>query len=260
MKNIIRILLGAFVAILAFGACLCFGNSFEAIDVEIPEAITETEEIVTTKYPLEENSPNCRLIVETTTTVVTTTTTEITTTITTTITKTTTAEYLVFNSDSKRVHRSSCEYADNSMEKIVGNSIEFGRKCEACNPEVFFDEEYVEPTEEKRVSEDSITEQEENNSMSCSGTFQATYYCGNAGVTYGAAGRTLQSGYSCASNYFAMGTILYIESDYFPSGYYRVDDRGGMANNVLDMYYGYGCVPSDFAWSGRVNVTVYVVD
>ena len=214
MKNIIRILLGAFIAILAFGACLCFGNSFEAIDVEIPEAITETEEIVTTKYPLEENSPNCRLIVETTTTVVTTTTTKITTT----TTKTTTAEYLVFNSDSKRVHRSSCEYADNSMEKIVGNSIELGRKCEACNPEVFFDEEYVEPTEEKRVSEDSITEQEENNSMSCSGTFQATYYCGNAGVTYGAAGRTLQSGYSCASNYFAMGTILYIESDYFPSG------------------------------------------
>ena len=86
MKNIIRILLGAFVAILAFGACLCFSNSFEAIDVEIPETITETEEIVTTKYPLEENSPNCRLIVETTTTVVTTTTTKITTTTTKTTT------------------------------------------------------------------------------------------------------------------------------------------------------------------------------
>lgn len=259
MKNIVRILLGAFVGVLALGACLCFNNSFTTIDNEIPETTIGTEEIVTTKYPLEENSPNCRLIVETTTTttVVTTTTT---TTITTTTTKTTTAEYLVFNSESKRVHRSNCEYADSSMEKIVGNSIELGRKCEVCNPEVFFDEEYVEPTEEKRISEDSISEQENNNSMSCSGTFQATYYCGNAGVTYGAAGRTLQSGYSCASNYFAMGTILYIESNYFPSGYYRVDDRGGMANNVLDMYYGYGCVPSDFAWSGRVNVTVYVVD
>ena len=257
MKNIIRILLGAFIAILAFGACLCFNNSFTVIDDKIPETTIETEEIVTTKYPLEENSPNCRLIVETTTTVVTTTTT---TTITTTTTKTTTAEYLVFNSESKRVHRSNCKYADNSMEKIAGNSIELGRKCEICNPEVFFNEEYTEPTEEKRILEDSISEQENNNSMSCSGTFQATYYCGNAGVTYGAAGRTLQSGYSCASNYFAMGTILYIESNYFPSGYYRVDDRGGMANNVLDMYYGYGCVPSDFAWSGRVNVTVYVVD
>lgn len=259
MKNVIRILLGAFCAIILAGTCLCFSSNFEKIEnVEI-EITTEAEEIVT-KNPLEKNSPNCREVIET----AITSTAKVTTTTTITTTTTTTAEHLVFNKDSKRVHRSNCKYADDSMEKIVGNVVEIGRKCEVCNPDVFFDEEYTEPTEEKKqIIEDNIEAEVENNqssSMSCSGTFQATYYCGNAGVTYGAAGRTLQSGYSCASNLFPMGTILYIESDSFPSGYYRVDDRGGMANNVLDMYYGYGSVPSAFAWAGRVNVTVYVVD
>lgn len=37
---------------------------------------------------------------------------------------------------------------------------------------------------------------------------------------------------ACASNYFPLGTLLYIEG----YGTYTVCDRGGMANNVIDIY------------------------
>lgn len=37
---------------------------------------------------------------------------------------------------------------------------------------------------------------------------------------------------ACASNYFPLGTVLYIEG----YGTYTVCDRGGMANNVIDIY------------------------
>lgn len=39
---------------------------------------------------------------------------------------------------------------------------------------------------------------------------------------------------ACASNYFALGTVLYIEG----YGTFTVCDRGGMANNVIDIYLG----------------------
>lgn len=38
----------------------------------------------------------------------------------------------------------------------------------------------------------------------------------------------------CASNYFALGTVLYIEG----YGTFVVKDRGGMADNVIDIYLG----------------------
>jgi hypothetical protein len=90
------------------------------------------------------------------------------------------------------------------------------------------------------------------------GSFEATWYEGGVG-TYGYSGRDLISGYSVASNYFAQGTTLRIVGGGL-DGIYRVDDRGGMADNVVDFYYQYGDVPSDFRYHGRVNIEVYVIE
>lgn len=56
---------------------------------------------------------------------------------------------------------------------------------------------------------------------------------------------------ACASNYFPLGTTLYIEDH----GTFVVKDRGGMANNVIDIYLG----DPDACWEfGRkFNVRVY---
>ena len=47
------------------------------------------------------------------------------------------------------------------------------------------------------------------------GTFEGTWYCatdmGYSTPPYGSSGRTLETGYSVASNYFPSGTLLYIE-------------------------------------------------
>lgn len=51
--------------------------------------------------------------------------------------------------------------------------------------------------------------------------------------TVGASGRTLIPGYSVASNYYPQGTILDIDGKE-----YRVDDTGGMDDNVVDFYAG----------------------
>lgn len=57
----------------------------------------------------------------------------------------------------------------------------------------------------------------------------------------------------CASNYFALGTVLYIEG----YGTFTVKDRGGpsMGNNIIDIYLG----DEDACWEfGRkYNVAVY---
>jgi len=49
-------------------------------------------------------------------------------------------------------------------------------------------------------------------------------------IIYGASGRVLESGYSCATNSLPLGTIIYIEG----YGTRRVDDRG---TDGIDLYY-----------------------
>ena len=49
-------------------------------------------------------------------------------------------------------------------------------------------------------------------------------------VKYGASGRELISGYSCATNSLPLGTIIYIDG----LGEFRVDDRG---TTGIDIYY-----------------------
>lgn len=69
--------------------------------------------------------------------------------------------------------------------------------------------------------------------------------------TIGASRRTLQAGYSVASNYFPLGAILNINGKE-----YRVDDRGGMSNNVIDFFSGGDkAMYNRFANMGALNVT-----
>lgn len=120
------------------------------------------------------------------------------------------------------------------------------------------------PVYEEETYTEEITE-ETTDGVSNSGSYfyksmEGTYYCGGSG-TYGRWGRDLISGYSVAINGLADGTIVYIESD-CPgvTGTYRVDDTGGMGYNVVDFYYSYNNVPSEFSWRGRINVDVYIVE
>ena len=96
------------------------------------------------------------------------------------------------------------------------------------------------------------------------GTFEATWYCatdmGYTTAPYGSSGRTLETAYSVASNYFPQGTLLYIEGGGL-SGTYRVDDTGAMATNVIDFYYwDRSYVPVDFLTAGRIKIQVYIIE
>lgn len=123
----------------------------------------------------------------------------------------------------------------------------------------YYEEEYDYYEEESYEEEEIVYEEEYNDSSGETyyGTFEGTYYEGGPG-TYGASGRDLISGYSIASNLFAQGSIVRIEGSGL-DGYYRVDDCGGMAGNVIDFYYQYGDVPGDFYYQGRVSIEVYLV-
>lgn len=95
------------------------------------------------------------------------------------------------------------------------------------------------------------------------GTFEGTWYCGTdmgySTPPYGSSGRTLETGYSVASNYFPSGTLLYIEGAGV-TGTYRVDDTGGMSSNVIDFYYwDRAFAPQSFWMSGRINIEVYIL-
>ena len=69
--------------------------------------------------------------------------------------------------------------------------------------------------------------------------------------TIGASGRKLIAGYSVASNYFPLGSILNINGKE-----YSVDDRGGMSNNVIDFFSGGDrAMYNGFANMGSLNVS-----
>lgn len=95
------------------------------------------------------------------------------------------------------------------------------------------------------------------------GNFEGTWYCatdmGYTSAPYGSSGRTLESGYSIASNYFPQGSLLYIEGNGI-SGTYRVDDTGAMSANVIDFYYwDRAYVPKSFLTAGRIQIQVYLI-
>ena len=111
----------------------------------------------------------------------------------------------------------------------------------------------------------AITElvETEESPTNYAGVFEGTWYCaadmGYTSPPYGSSGRTLETGYSVASNYFEPGTLLYIEGDGI-TGTYRVDDTGIMSNNVIDFYYwDRDYIPESFLIAGRINIQVYVI-
>lgn len=93
------------------------------------------------------------------------------------------------------------------------------------------------------------------------GTYEATWYTavamGYSSAPKGASGRTLVSGYSVASNSIPSGTLIKVVGTDI-DGTYRVDDTGGMTDNVIDFYYFQKSeVPSSFRNSGRISIEVY---
>lgn len=165
-----------------------------------------------------------------------------------------------FYEESMRVHTPSCIYADPScMEIIEDGYIDCARRCTECNPDIEIGTIYEEPIIEE---DDDDTYYEESDGLTRNWTVdEMTYYSGPYGC-YGAAGRTLINNYSVACNSIPLGTIVYIQSsDGSVDGYYRVDDTGGMGNNVIDIFYSdYSYTPYSFRQAGRVSCTVWIVE
>ena len=165
-----------------------------------------------------------------------------------------------FYEESMRVHTPSCIYADPScMEVIEDGYIDCARRCTECNPDIEIGTIYEEPIIEE---DDDDTYYEESDGLTRNWTVdEMTYYSGPYGC-YGAAGRTLINDYSVACNSIPLGTIVYIQSsDGSVDGYYRVDDTGGMGNNVIDIFYSdYSYTPYSFRQAGRVSCTVWIVE
>ena len=165
-----------------------------------------------------------------------------------------------FYEESMRVHTPSCIYADPScMEVIEDGYIDCARRCTECNPDIEIGTIYEEPIIEE---DDDNTYYEESDGLTRNWTVdEMTYYSGPYGC-YGAAGRTLINNYSVACNSIPLGTIVYIQSsDGSVDGYYRVDDTGGMGDNVIDIFYSdYSYTPYSFRQAGRVSCTVWIVE
>jgi hypothetical protein len=111
------------------------------------------------------------------------------------------------------------------------------------------------------VATTEYTEETESNMTINYSINELTYYSGPSGCC-GRWGRTLLNDYSIASNLLADGTIVHIESDDGSiNGDYRVDDTGGMGNNVIDIFYtNYSNVPYPFSRDGRISCTVWVYE
>ena len=97
-----------------------------------------------------------------------------------------------------------------------------------------------------------------------SGYWDMTYYSatalGHTTPPCGASGSQLIEGYSVACDSLPFGTLIYLDSDYI-SGTFRVDDCGTGSMNTIDVYYWDNAnVPYDFAQTGRVPVTITILE
>ena len=130
-------------------------------------------------------------------------------------------------------------------------------------------EEYQQTTTHTETVTIPVTEEEtyyeettQSNNMTINYSInELTYYSGPSGCK-GRWGRTLLNDYSIASNLLPDGSIVHIESnDGSINGDYRVDDTGGMGNNIIDIFYtNYSNVPYPFSRDGRISCTVWVYE
>lgn len=229
MKKYITIVL---TALLSIALMACDGREVDTYDVgEMSETVAVITDVIT--------ETTTATTTETTTTETTTSTVESTTTETTT---TTTSESTVLATTAQTYVDEVQSYNNAHQTTTTTTVIE---------------------EEETLVTPDLSVVVYEDNTVTYTDTSvnQMTYYSGRSGCK-GASGRTLLNDYSCACNSIPLGTIIHIESsDGSVNGDYRVDDRGGMSDNVVDIFYSsYDNVPSSFRFNGRVSCTVWIVE
>lgn len=201
----------------------------EAWVQQIPMTTTSTDTTDVTT----ETSVTTSTTIKTTTTN-TTDTTSSTSTTTTSTTTTTTTEYIEEETETVLVEEEYQTYTETVDIPVI-------------EEEIFTEEEVYYEAHSNMTINYSINE--------------LTYYSGPSGC-YGRWGRTLLNNYSVASNLLPDGTIVHIEShDGSICGDYRVDDTGGMSNNVIDIFYAdYANVPYTFARDGRISCTAWVYE
>lgn len=237
-------------------------KSDEVILVETTSTVATTSSIVETTTTTSTTTIPVTTI-ETTTTVITTTTPVITEPpiITEPIIVEPEPEYMLFKPKTHYVHRSTCRWNCGETRRIesaedIGDS---ARICTECNPDITIENVYEEPVVEPVIEQHNV-----EGDGQLLGVYQATWYTavdmGYSAPPKGASGRTLETAYSVASNSIPQGSIIRIEGGGI-DGIYRVDDRGGMANNVIDMYYyDRSSIPASFKRAGRININVYLIE
>ena len=118
-------------------------------------------------------------------------------------------------------------------------------------------EEYIEPQEpeepappEEPSEPEAPVEESTESNMTYLGVYYITGYTATGSAC--ANGNYPTSGYTCASNSLPMGTVIYIEG----IGTRVVEDRGGMASNVIDVFV--DSTSEAYAMTGSYNV--YLVE
>lgn len=107
------------------------------------------------------------------------------------------------------------------------------------------DEVVPTPTPEPEAKEEASGE------LEYAGIFELTAYAWTGNPC--ANGNYPTTGYTVASNYFPLGTKIYIEG----MGEFTVEDRGGMADNVVDIYMGDHDTCIQF---GRQQAGIYIIN
>jgi len=102
-----------------------------------------------------------------------------------------------------------------------------------------------EPTETTEAKEEASGE------LEYAGIFELTAYSETGNTC--ANGNYPTVGHTAASNYFPLGTKIYIEG----MGEYTIEDRGGMASNVIDIYMGDYDTCIEF---GRKQAGIYIIN
>lgn len=237
MKNFIKTIVGMIIAeviIICFFGCDSNedNNDIYVETIPVMTTITVKSDTFTTTSTTTSTSDTTTIFTSTTETISSTSTTAI---------ETTTTEFETTNT-------TTVELVDAELTAPALEDIDFTTYTEAIPAESTITEEVIDTT--------LVYEQTE---IVC--VNQLTYYSGSYGCK-GRWGRTLINNYSCASNYFDDGTIIHIESDDGSiNGDYRVDDTGGMTNNVVDIFFSdYSNVPYPFSRDGRISCRVWIVE
>ena len=137
----------------------------------------------------------------------------------------------------KSLHATYASETDAKLNLLAGDLQELKLEKEVKDVELHQEEE-EQPTDDK-------------SNMTPIGVYELTAYewTGNPCAN----GNYPTTGYTVACNSLPLGTRIYIEG----YGEYVVEDRGGMADNVIDIYY--GDVDACFQF-GRRSAQVYIIN